>query len=85
MEQLSNYNAFRSVMATTEGRQWVWWLLDRCGVFHTSFSADIPTSFYKEGSRSVGLMVIADINALCPEQFSTMIIEANKLENCAAG
>ena len=68
-------DAFRSVMATVEGRRWTWWLLDRCGVFRTSFTGD-ATTYFNEGTRNVGLMVIADINALCPEQFATMMTEA---------
>ena len=68
-------DAFRSLMATAEGRRWMWWLLERCGVFRTSFTGD-ATTYFNEGTRNVGLMVIADINALCPEQFATMMTEA---------
>ena len=71
------HNAFRSVMATAEGRRWIWWLLERCGVFRTSFTGDNAT-FFNEGTRNVGLMVIADINALCPEHFATMMTEARE-------
>ena len=67
--------AFRAVMATADGRRWIWWLLDRCGVFRTSFTGD-STTFFNEGSRNVGLMVIADINAACPDLFVTMMTEA---------
>jgi hypothetical protein len=67
--------AFRAVMATPEGRRWIWWLLDRCGVFRTSFTGDNAT-FFNEGSRNVGLMVIADINAACPDFYLTMMTEA---------
>ena len=67
--------AFRAVMATADGRRWIWWLLDRCGVFRTSFTGD-ATTYFNEGTRNVGLMVIADINALCPDLFVTMMTEA---------
>ena len=53
----------------------MWWLLERCGVFRSSFTGDAAT-FFNEGIRNVGLMVIADINALCPDQFATMMTEA---------
>jgi len=69
--------AFTAVMATAEGRRWIWWLLERCGVFRTSFTGD-ETTYFNEGTRNVGLMVIADINALCPEQFPTMMTEAKE-------
>ena len=67
--------AFMAVMATAEGRRWIWWLLDRCGVFRTSFTGD-TTTYFNEGIRNVGLMVIADINALCPDHYLTMMTEA---------
>lgn len=67
--------AFRAVMATPQGRRWIWWLLDRCGVFRTSFTGDHVT-YFNEGSRNVGLMVIADINAACPDFYLTMMTEA---------
>jgi hypothetical protein len=73
--EAKRHTAFKSVMATAEGRRWIWWLLDRCGVFRTSFTGD-ETTYFNEGTRNVGLMVIADINALCPEYFATMMTEA---------
>ena len=70
-------DAFRSLMATADGRRWVWWLLERCGVFRSSFTGD-ATTYFHEGTRNVGLMVIADINALCPQHFATMMTEAKE-------
>jgi hypothetical protein len=67
--------AFKAVMATREGRRYVWWLLDQCGVFRTSFTGNSAT-FFNEGQRNVGLMLIADINAACPEQYIVMLDEA---------
>ena len=72
---IKRQDAFRSLMATAEGRRWVWWLLERCGVFRCSFTGDNAT-FFNEGTRNVGLMVIADIHELCPAQFATMMTEA---------
>ena len=72
--------AFRAVMATREGRQYLWWLLEQCGVFRTSFTGD-STTFFNEGGRNVGLILIADINAACPEQYVVMLTEAKEDSN----
>ncbi len=69
--------ALKTVMATAEGRRYLWWLLDRCGVFRTSFTGDNST-FFNEGMRNVGLMVLGDVNAACPEQYLVMINEAKE-------
>jgi len=67
--------SFRAVMASPDGRRWVWNLLERCGVFRTSYTGD-STTYFNEGSRNVGLMVITDINVACPDLFITMMTEA---------
>ncbi len=69
--------AFKAVMATREGRRYLWWLLDRCGVFRTSFTGN-STTFFNEGQRNVGLMLIADITTACPEAYIVMLNEAKE-------
>jgi len=76
----SRIAAFRAVMATREGRQYVWWLLEQCGIFRTSFTGN-STTFFNEGQRNVGLVLIADINAACPEQYIVMLTEAKEDSN----
>ena len=69
--------ALRTVMGTKEGRRYVWWLLDQCGVFRTSFTGN-STTFFNEGQRNVGLILMGDVNAACPEQYLVMINEAKE-------
>lgn len=69
--------AFSAVMATPDGRRYLWWLLERCGVFKSSFTGDHAT-FFNEGQRNVGLAVMADIHAACPELYAVMLHEAQE-------
>jgi hypothetical protein len=69
--------ALKTVMSTREGRRYVWWLLDQCGVFRTSFTGN-STTFFNEGQRNVGLILMGDVNAACPEQYLVMINEAKE-------
>ena len=70
-------NAFKAVMNTRDGRRTIWWLLEQCGVFRSSFTGTEST-FFNEGQRNVGLILIADINAICPEQYLVMLTEAKE-------
>lgn len=67
----------RTVMATVEGRRFVWRLLDRAGVFRTSFTGN-STTFFNEGQRNMGLIVLADVHEACAEKYIEMMTEAKK-------
>jgi hypothetical protein len=69
--------ALRGVMSTPHGRAMVWWLLESCGVYRSSFSAhsDSLTAF-NEGGRQIGLILLARIHRLCPERYTQMAAEA---------
>ena len=62
------------IMATKQGRNWMWWLLAQCGVFQTSFTGN-STTFFNEGKRQVGLVVMADIQRDYADQYLTMTKE----------
>lgn len=67
----------RSVMDTVEGRRFVWRLLDRAGVFRTSFTGN-STTFFNEGMRNMGLIVLADVQEACAHQYLVMMNEYKK-------
>ncbi len=56
------YIAFRDVLATYEGREYLWRLLERCGVWAPSFRVGEPdTTSFNEGARNIGLSIYRDI------------------------
>lgn len=67
----------RTVMSTVEGRRFVWRLLERAGVFRTSFTGN-STTFFNEGQRNMGLIVLADVHEACAEQYIVMMNESKK-------
>jgi hypothetical protein len=67
----------RMVMSTVEGRRFVWRLLERAGVFRTSFTGN-STTFFNEGQRNMGLIVLADVHEACAEQYIVMMNESKK-------
>lgn len=65
----------KMVMDSLEGRRFVWRLLDKAGVFRTSFTGNSAT-FFNEGMRNIGLIVMADLNESCPDKYLQMMTEA---------
>ena len=62
------------VMSSKRGRRFVWKVLDRAGVYRSSFTGNSAT-FFNEGQRNIGLMLLADIHSACPDQYLAMIKE----------
>lgn len=69
----------KKLMAIREGRRFVWRLLDRAGVFRTSFTGN-STTFFNEGMRNIGLIVLADVMAACADQYVVMMNESKEDE-----
>lgn len=65
------------IMSTREGRRFMWRLLDFCGVYRNSFTGNSET-FFKEGQRNVGLMLLGEIHEHCPDGFLTMLKEQKR-------
>lgn len=58
-----------AIMSTRAGRSWMWDRLSSCHVFVTTFNGDALQSAFQEGQRSMGLALLADIMAHCPDQY----------------
>jgi hypothetical protein len=72
---------FKWLMGSKRGRRIVWRLLERAGVFRTSFNTNSMAMAFAEGSKNEGLRLLAQIHALCPELYPTMVKEANDNRN----
>lgn len=66
------------LMTLIAGRQWMLEKLEECHVFATSFARDAITMAYMEGERSIGLRLLNDIMASCPDQYIQMMRERNE-------
>lgn len=62
------------LMGSKRGRRIVWRLLERTGVYRSSFTGNSET-FFREGQRNVGLMLMAQIHEVCPDQYALMLKE----------
>jgi len=65
-------NDLFKILKTPEGRRWCWRMLDKCGVFRNSFSANSNATAFAEGTRDVGLGLLRDINEADISAFAQM-------------
>lgn len=72
-----------AIMSSILGRQWAYEFLSQCHVFAASFNPNALSMAYNEGQRNIGLALMADIMAVCPEQYITMMREANDRDRAA--
>lgn len=71
----------RAVMDTKEGRRLVWRLMEFGGVLTERFDENSLRMARLAGNARTGLMLLADIDAACPELFDTMRREAREESN----
>ena len=60
------------LMGSRQGRRIMHRVLDRAGIFRTSFTGNSET-FFREGERNVGLILFNQIMVACPESFTQMM------------
>jgi hypothetical protein len=71
---------FKWLMSSKRGRRIMWRLLEKTGVYRSSFTGNSET-FFREGMRNVGLMLMAQVNEFSPDQYSMMLKEQNDVRN----
>ena len=71
----------KQVMSTEYGRRFVWKILSASGVFHSSFSSDPYSTYFKEGARNRGLELFNSVLSVCPDLYLVMAEEAKEQES----
>lgn len=62
------------LMADKRGRRFMWAMLERTGIYRSSFTGNSET-FFREGQRNVGLALMDRLMSICPERYAEMIKE----------
>jgi hypothetical protein len=63
------------LMGSERGRRIVWRLLERAGVFQSSFTANALTEAFEKGQRDYGLWVLGVTTEAGPENYAQMLKE----------
>ena len=61
-ERRKEIDDFKKVLSLPEGRRIMWKILSDAGVFRSSFTGN-STTFFNEGKRDIGLLVLSGVNA----------------------
>lgn len=76
---------FKYLMEQPQGRRFIWRLLERSGVFRTSFSLNGLEMAFREGNRNLGTYYIAELNEHCPNRYVQMIKERKQAHEHRSG
>jgi hypothetical protein len=77
LEEQQRREVVSGIMSVAPGRKWMCELLEHCHIFSTSFSDAAIRMAFMEGQREVGLLLLTDIMAACPNEYITMMGERN--------
>lgn len=67
----------KKILSSEEGRRWIYGLLEKCYVFRSVMTGNSYT-FFNEGMRQVGLMIMDEISHVGPDTYSNMHQESFK-------
>ena len=71
---------YKWMFSNRRGRRICWRLLDRAGVFRTSFTGDSNGTIFNEGRRDYGLFVMAQFLEHSPDKYQLMLEEQRTYE-----
>lgn len=77
IKQLRDEGDLKWLMSDKRGRRVVWRLLGETGLFRSSFTGNSET-FYREGRRAVGLMLLDWVQQVSPDGYLLMMKERNQ-------
>lgn len=68
--------ATRFVLAEPRAREFLWWIIGKCGVYAAQTVANGETGVFM-GRRIIGLTIINQINETDPTAYAQLMIEAH--------
>lgn len=77
-KQRQQEDDIRWLMSFPSGRRIVWRLLDRAGIYRSTFHTSGSVMAHNEGKRDMGLFLLAELHAITPTAYLEMLTEAQK-------
>ena len=78
LERETEESDIKWLMAGKQGRRIVWRMLERSGVYRSTFNSDSMLMAFAEGNRNSGLMLMTQVTTLCPDEYAEMLRESKK-------
>ena len=63
----------KGILNSKPGRRFMWRLLERAGVYRTSFNNSGSITAFNEGRRDIGLFLLNEIHEVAPELYLVML------------
>lgn len=76
-QEVARIDYLKAAMSVAQGRHWFHDLLEFCGCFRGECAFETNRDYFAAGMRNVGLRMFADITTHCPDDYVTMMKEAN--------
>lgn len=74
-------NMMKTIMSTPEGREWIWSVLEFCGVYRTPFNSNGLQMAHEVGKMTAGQKILADVMLAGNEPYLRMAREAKERSN----
>lgn len=81
LQKLNEAEALRDLLKSYSGRSFIWRLLTQCGIYDSSFTGVDTLTFFNEGKRHIGLLLLEDIFEADPNAYTILRNEAAKRKN----
>lgn len=78
LKELERVTDLQWLMEHPEGRRFMWWLLERAGVYRTTFDANATVMAFREGHRNLGVMLEAECRTHVLERYIQMLKEQKR-------
>lgn len=69
----------KTIMSTSQGREWIYNLLEICKVFNSPIvMGDTHFTYHNIGEQNIGKKLLQDINQAAPDEYIIMMKEARE-------
>lgn len=85
LEREREIEDFKYLMEHPQFRRFMWRLLEKSGVYRSSFSLNGLEMSFKEGNRNLGIALISELHEHCPTRYIQMIKERKQTNEHRSG
>jgi hypothetical protein len=71
-------NGLKEIMASPNGRAFMWDFLSKCGLFAVNFTGHANRDAFDNGMRNAAMPIFAEIQKHCMTEYLTMAKESNQ-------
>ena len=76
--------SFREVLFSPSGKRVLFWMLAQCNVYNDAYAGIDAATNYELGRRSIGLMLIKQIEAIDPRLYPQLLLDIAEMKAMTA-